>query len=102
MIGQYTTAIQNLGYRDVWLIVQGINYSKNKGKFYHIKRCIQIFSLNIMLNIKGFKGIRKWLINYCTSPEMTHKITTSADYNLWLKRLDTQPNELSNNSPQSC
>ena len=27
---------------------------------------------------------------------MTHKITPSVDYNLWLKRLDTQLNEPTN------
>ena len=36
-----------------------------------------------------------WPINCCTSPIM-HKITPSVDYNKWLKRLDTQPNEPTN------
>ena len=31
---------------------------------------------------------------------MTHKITPSVDYNLWLKRLDTQLNEPTNQIPK--
>ena len=33
------------------------------------------------------KGIRKWNINWCTSPMMIHKITPSLDYNYGLKTL---------------
>ena len=37
---------------------------------------------------------------------MIHQITPSVDYNLWLKRLDTQLNEQTNQkftkNPQSC
>ena len=33
---------------------------------------------------------------YGTSPSMIHKITTSVDYNWWLKRLDTQLDKPSN------
>ena len=32
---------------------------------------------------------------------MIHKITPSVHYNLWLKRLDTQLNEPTNQSPQN-
>ena len=31
----------------------------------------------------------------------THTITPSLDYNQWLKRLDTQPNVPTNQSPQN-
>ena len=34
--------------------------------------------------------------NLCTSPVMIHKITTSLDYNYWLKHLDTQLNKTAN------
>ena len=30
--------------------------------------------------IQGFKGIRQWPINLCTSPMMLHKINPSIDY----------------------
>ena len=43
-----------------------------------------------------YKGIRQWPINSCTSPIMIHKFTLSVDYNQWLKHLDTQPNESTN------
>ena len=39
---------------------------------------------------QGSKGIRQWPVNCCTSPLIIHQITTSLDYNQWLKRLDTQ------------
>ena len=42
------------------------------------------------------KGIRQWLINLCTSLMLIHKITPSVDYNLWLKRLDPQLTEPTN------
>ena len=32
---------------------------------------------------------------------MIHKITISVDYNQWLKRLDTQNNEQTNQNPKS-
>ena len=41
---------------------------------------------------QGSKGIREWPINWRTSPLMIHKITPFANYNWWLKRLDTQIN----------
>ena len=43
---------------------------------------------------------RQWQVHLSTSPMMTHKITPSVDYNLWLKRLDTQLNELTNQIPK--
>ena len=36
------------------------------------------------------KGIRQWSMNLCTSQIIIHKITPYLDYNQWLKRLDTQ------------
>ena len=33
---------------------------------------------------------------YCTSPMMIHKITPSVDFDYWMKRLDTQLNESTN------
>ena len=41
---------------------------------------------------QGYKGIRQ----YNTSSNMKHKIIHSVDYNWWLKRLDTQLNETTN------
>ena len=46
--------------------------------------------------MQGFKGIRRWLKKIMYIPMMIHKITPTVDYNLWLKRLDTQLNEPSN------
>ena len=43
-------------------------------------------------SIQGFKGIRQWLINLCTSPIIIHKITPSVNYNKWLNHLDTELN----------
>ena len=45
---------------------------------------------------QGSKGIRQWLINWCTSPMMIHKITASVNWNYWLKCLNTQLDELTN------
>ena len=47
-------------------------------------------------NMQGSKGIRQWPINLCTSPMMIQKINPSVDYNCLLKRLETQPNEPTN------
>ena len=44
----------------------------------------------------GSKGIRQWPINWNTSQIISHKITPFVDYNKWLKRLDTQLNEPTN------
>ena len=46
--------------------------------------------------IQGSKGIRQWTINWCKSPIMIYKITPSVDNNKWLKRLDNQTNEPTN------
>ena len=43
---------------------------------------------------RDLKG--QWPINCCTSPMMIHIITPIVDYNLWLKRLDTQFSEPTN------
>ena len=42
----------------------------------------------VLHNIHGYKGIRQWPINWCTSSMMMHNI--SGDYNNWLKHLETQ------------
>ncbi len=38
---------------------------------------------------QGSKGKRQWLMNWCTSPMMIHKITPDVVYNQWLKHWDT-------------
>ena len=48
--------------------------------------------------LQGSAGIRQWTINLCTSLKMIHKILLSEDYNWWLKRLDTQLKEPTNQS----
>ena len=49
--------------------------------------------------------IRKWPINCCTFSLNIHKIIPSVDYNQWLKHLDTQIDEPTNQNsikiPQS-
>ena len=40
-----------------------------------------------------YKGIRKCVINLCTSPTMKTKIKSSVDLDYWLKRMGTQLNE---------
>ena len=35
--------------------------------------------------LQGYKGIRQWLLNWCTSPMMIHKITPFGDKRYWLK-----------------
>ena len=47
-------------------------------------------------NNQGAKGIRQCLINLCTSPMIIHKITPSVDYDKWLKHLDNQLHEPTN------
>ena len=57
---------------------------------------IKIILINLLLrDSQGSKGIRQLPINLCTSPMSIHKITPSVDYN-WLKRLNTQLNEPTN------
>ena len=34
---------------------------------------------------RGSKGIRRWPINWCTSPMVIHEITPSEDYNKWME-----------------
>ena len=46
--------------------------------------------------MQGSKGIQQWPKNLYTSPMMTYKITPSVYCNWWLKNLDTQVNELTN------
>ena len=53
------------------------------------------FKCNVCSN-HGSKGIRQWSINLCTSQIIIHKISSTVDYNWWLKRLDTQLNEPTN------
>ena len=48
------------------------------------------------VKIQRSKGIRKWPTNWCTSQIMIHKFPSFVDYNHWLKRLDTQLNESTN------
>ncbi len=45
---------------------------------------------------QGSKGIRQMPINWFPFPMMIHKITSSADYNKWLKCLDAQLKEPTN------
>ena len=45
---------------------------------------------------QGSKGIRQWPINLCTFPKVIYKIPSFLDNNYWLKRLDTQLNETTN------
>ena len=45
---------------------------------------------------QGSKGIRQMPINWCTAPMMTQKITHSVNCHYWLKHLDTQLNESTN------
>ena len=52
-------------------------------------------------NLK-IKGIRQWQIKLCTSPMMSHKFIPCVDYYNWLKRLDTQLNQPTYQSPQDC
>ena len=53
------------------------------------------------INIQGSKGIRQRLINWFTFPMIIDKVATSVDYNWWLKRLNTQLKEPTNQSPQT-
>ena len=46
--------------------------------------------------VQRSKGISQLLIYWCLSQMMTNKITPYVYYNWWLKRLDTQLNELTN------
>ena len=53
---------------------------------------------------KGPKGITQWPIDWCTYSMMKHKIAPTVDENKWLKRLNSQHNESTNQnslSPQS-
>ena len=45
---------------------------------------------------QGSNGIRQWPIKRCTFPMLIHKITPSVDNRYWLKRLDTQLKETTN------
>ena len=54
-----------------------------------------IFCLPVIIETPA-KSIRQWPINWCISPMIIHKNTHSVDYNLWLKRLDTQLNNQTN------
>ena len=57
---------------------------------------LSFYNIQENVNSQGSKGIRQWPINWGTSLMMIHKITTSVDYNKWLKRLDTQLNQPTN------
>ena len=45
-----------------------------------LKKWKQIHPKDIV--VQGSKGIRQWLINWCTSLKIIHKITPSEDCNL--------------------
>ena len=57
-----------------------------------VKGCVE----HNRLYIQELKGIRQWPIKFYTSPMIKHKITPFVDYNYWLKRLDTQLYEQTN------
>ena len=48
------------------------------------------------VSLQESKWIRQWPINCYTFPMMILKITPSVDYNKWLKRLNTELNEPTN------
>ena len=72
----------------------------NRGNAFVLKQ--EQFALLNAESKEEISGTRQWPINWCTSPIMKHKITTSLDKNLLLKRLNTQFNESTNQNPQSC
>ena len=57
----------------------------------HGKIFIYCLILVVLLCWNNDTWIKQWPINWCTFPMTIHKITLSVDYNLWLKRLYTQP-----------
>ena len=46
--------------------------------------------------MQGFKGIRHWPINLCTSTIIKQKLTFDVYYDLWLKRFNIQLNKPTN------
>ena len=56
-------------------------------------RSLKISSSRICESMQGSKGIRQ---NLFTSSSGIHKSSPFVDYNKWLKRLDTQYNEPTN------
>ena len=51
--------------------------------------------MTMNIPIQGDKGIRQWMINWCTM-YMPMKMSPFVDYNKWLKCLDAQLNEPNN------
>ena len=57
---------------------------------------VQLFLSFLSSKSQGSKGIRQWPMNLCTFLMTILKITLPVEYYYWLKRLDTQLNETTN------
>ncbi len=53
----------------------------NKDDNITSKQSLKVLTIKNIHLFQGAKGIKQWLINWCTSPIMTHKIMPFVDYN---------------------
>ena len=71
-----------------------------KGELYRStdhKLCYALYKdYFYQMSLMGYFGTHYICVGYSRSPIKIHKITPSAEYNYRLKRLDTLPNELTN------